>query len=184
MNILKKNLITKLIIFLMACATFYTNDFSYAVNKEYKIIAEENFLSSYSASNLDGTYNAVIEIPSGSNEKWEVDKSGKYISLEFKNGQPRLINYLGYPTNFGFIPRTLLSKEILGNGDAIDVLVIGPKLKRGSVVKVKLLGMLLMKNNQQIDNKIIGVLKNSVFERSISSIKDFAFQAKIPLFHR
>ena len=36
---------------------------------------------------------------------------------EFRDGKPRVVAYLGYPGNYGMIPRTLLPKEHGGDGD-------------------------------------------------------------------
>ena len=46
--------------------------------------------------------------------------------------KPREVKYLGYPGNYGMIPRTLLPKELGGDGDPLDVIVLGPAVERGS----------------------------------------------------
>ena len=57
----------------------------------------------------DGDVNVVVEIPTGTLEKWEVNKSTGRIELEFIDNKPRIVNYLTYPGNYGMIPRSLLS---------------------------------------------------------------------------
>jgi len=77
-------------------------------------------------------------------EKWEVDKTDGKMKWEFVDKKPRTINYLGCPGNYGMIPGTLLSKELGGDGDPLDVIVLGPPVERGSIVKCKLTSVKLI----------------------------------------
>ena len=130
----------------------------------YQIIGTKNFLHGYDTINQDGSYNAVIEIPAGTNEKWEISKDGKILELEIKNGQPRIVDYISYPFNYGFLPRTLLPLSEGGDGDALDIIVLSQKeLTKASVVSVKIIGMLQIKDQGEQDNKVISVLNNSRF---------------------
>ena len=108
--------------------------------------SEKNFLTGYPALNEDGTMNAVIEIPAGNNAKYEVTKSGEAMEINIKDGKPRLINYLAYQLNYGMVPQTVLSKKKGGDGDPLDVLVLGPSLPRGSIHKVKVIGAINHRN--------------------------------------
>ena len=74
----------------------------------------------------------MIEIPTGTTAKWEVVKPSGELRWEFDQGRPRVVRYLGYPGNYGMIPRTLLPKEEGGDGDPLDVVVLGPAVPRGS----------------------------------------------------
>ena len=143
----------------------FSNNITYL--NSYELNGEKNFISGYDSKNINGSYNAVIEIPAGSNEKWEVSKDGELIKLEFKNGKPRIINYIGYPVNYGFIPKTLLPTSEGGDGDQLDILVFSQSpLQRGQVVEVKIIGMLKMKDKGLLDNKILSILDdNSGFYR-------------------
>lgn len=138
---------------------------------------EKNFLTGYDPINRDGTYNVVIEIPAGTTAKFEVDKNTGMMELEQKNGQPRYVQYLGYPGNYGLIPRTVLPKAKGGDGDPVDVLVLGPAVPRGSVVRGRAIGMLNLLDNGEIDDKIIVVMENSPFAK-VRSIADL--DAKFP----
>ena len=42
----------------------------------------------------------VVEIPAGTNDKWEVDKETGVLRWEQKNGQPRVVQYLAYPAQY------------------------------------------------------------------------------------
>ena len=64
---------------------------------------------------------------------------------------------MGYPGNYGMIPQTLLPKELGGDGDPLDVLVLGTPLARGSVVRVKLLGVLKLLDGGEQDDKLIAL---------------------------
>lgn len=100
---------------------------------------------------------AVIEIPAGTNHKIEYD----YASGEFLNdqldGKDRVIDFLPYPGNYGFIPSTLMEEERGGDGDALDVLVIGESVPTGTVLDVIPIGALMLRDRNEIDTKLIAV---------------------------
>ena len=115
---------------------------------------------------ISGNINAIIEIPSGTHDKFEVSKDTGQIVQDIENGQPRKIKYIGYPGNYGMIPQTLLSIELGGDGDPLDVIVLGEQLQKGSVVEVKLIGILKMLDDGEVDDKLIAVMtSNSIFSR-------------------
>lgn len=110
------------------------------------------------AKNDDGTIRAVVEIPTGTSAKWEMSKDDpKAVYWEFRRGAPRIVNYLGYPGNYGAIPGTALPKELGGDGDPLDVLVLGQAAPRGEVVNVRLIGVLKMLDGGEQDDKLIAV---------------------------
>ena len=120
-----------------------------------------NLLTDFIPLFEDGDINAVVEIPSGTLEKWELNKSNGKIEWELVNNIPRIINYLGYPGNYGMIPRTLLSKEQGGDGDPLDIIVLGPPEERGSVVKCEIIGVLYLMDRGEQDDKLVAVSTNS-----------------------
>lgn len=119
----------------------------------------------------DSGVNALIEIPAGTLEKWEYNKRTGEIELELINDKPRIINYLGYPANYGMIPKTLLSKKNGGDGDPIDVIVLGPPESKGSIVKCKIIGVLYLIDNSEQDYKLIAISENSNF-KNINDIEE------------
>lgn len=127
------------------------------------IVSEKGFLSGYPATTSNGNINVVVEIPAGSNQKWEVDKNDENLKLQYVDGQPRIINYLGYPANYGMIPQTVLPKENGGDGDPLDVIVLGAPLERGSIVTCKLIGVLKLSDHGEQDDKLIAVATDSKF---------------------
>ena len=44
----------------------------------------------------------------------EISKNGSTIEVELKNGVPRVIDYLGYPFNYGFVPRQSFQSMMVG----------------------------------------------------------------------
>ena len=51
----------------------------------------------HKADHTKSMVTALIEIPSGSLEKWELNKNTGRIERDSKGKQPRTIDYLGYP---------------------------------------------------------------------------------------
>lgn len=129
----------------------------------YTIKGEKNYLSGYEAIDSSGNVNVVIEIPTGTTAKWEVEKSTGNLIWEIVDGKPREVKYLGYPGNYGMIPRTLLPKELGGDGDPLDVIVLGPAVERGSVLKTKIIGMLKLLDRGEQDDKLVAVVEGSPF---------------------
>ena len=123
----------------------------------------KNFIKDHKTFNDDETFNAVIEISSGMKEKWEVSKLSGALVREFYMGTPREINYSPYPVNYGMIPRTVLPISRGGDGDPLDVFILGKPLSQGNVVKVKAIGILKMNDTGSKDDKIIAVTEKSKF---------------------
>ena len=69
------------------------------------------------------------------------------------------------------IPRTLLPKEFGGDGDSLDIILLGPPLNRGDVVSAKLIGVLKLLDNGEHDDKLIAVQLNSPLKKS-NSLKE------------
>jgi len=115
-----------------------------------------DFLRGYPARAEGGLVNAVVEIPTGNCEKWEVESDG-VMRWDMIDGQPRLVQYLGYPCNYGIVPQALLGKDLGGDGDPLDMLVLGPGLPRGTVVAVRVIGVIRLVDNGDKDDKLIAV---------------------------
>jgi inorganic pyrophosphatase len=131
---------------------------------DFTIVGTEDLMA-LSPLNENGTIRAVVEIPTGTSAKWEMSKEDpKAVYWEFKKNKPRIVNYLGYPGNYGAIPGTALPKELGGDGDPLDVLVLGQAVPRGEIVNVRLIGVLKMLDDGEQDDKLIAVLaENSPF---------------------
>lgn len=127
------------------------------------LVGERHFIEGYPALAGDSLVNVVVEIPAGTNEKWEVSKSTGHLEWELRDGQPRVVNYLSYPANYGMIPGTMLAKEAGGDGDPLDVMVLGPAMPRGTVVPCRLIGVLQLLDGGEADHKLLAVLPEGPF---------------------
>ena len=143
-------------------------------NIQDSISGKKNFLHEFETFNLDGTINVVIKIPAGGNQKWEVSKIDGTLRWERRNNSYRVIKYLPYVSNYGFIPQTLQPENLGGDGEPVDVVLLGKSYERGSVIKSKILGVLLMTDEGKIDNKIIAIPNDSkiFFHQNLNSIED------------
>ena len=159
----------KLFVFL---CTFQAILFACETSENQNIVSVQNRKNHFSVDSIidyakispfdkDSLVQVVIEIPAGTIDKWELNKSNGQLEWEIVNGKPRKVNYLGYPGNYGFIPQTLLSKEQGGDGDPLDVLILGPVVERGSIQKCKIIGVLKLTDDGENDDKIIAVYQNS-----------------------
>ncbi len=92
--------------------------------------------------------NVVIEIPAGSNIKYEIDEETLCLFVD-----RFLYTSMSYPFNYGFIPKTAGEDH-----DPLDVMVLSslPVVPR-SVLRAKPVGMLKMKDEEGIDTKILAV---------------------------
>ena len=97
----------------------------------------------------ENVVNALIEIPLGSKNKYEVNKETGLIHLDRV-----LHSAMIYPTEYGIIEETLAP-----DGDPLDILVVSsaPTFP-GCIVPVRILGYLSMTDNGKIDYKLISVV--------------------------
>ncbi len=97
-------------------------------------------------------------------------KKGSTEKLELRDGQlmPDKKLPLGqkFPVNYGFVPNT-----ISGDGDAYDVILLGPAVKQGQKYKVKVIGLMRMLDDAKEDYKAICVTKDSKM-KDISDLKE------------
>lgn len=89
-----------------------------------------------------------VEIPAGSQNKYEWDKEKNRLRLDRVLYSPMF-----YPTDYGFVDETLEE-----DGDPIDVLlmVTNPTIP-GCLVDTRIVGVLKMADDKGVDNKLLGV---------------------------
>ena len=107
----------------------------------------------------------VIEIPKGSNVKYEIDEESGAVMVD-----RILYTAMFYPFNYGIVPQTLMP-----DGDPVDVLVVSNEpLYPGTVIRVRPIGVLEMEDEEGIDHKIIAVPVGKIDPRfeGIKDIKD------------
>ena len=115
-------------------------------------------------------FNFFVEIPGGSKEKWEINKENGLLELEQREGKDRIINFLSYPGNYGFIPQTLS-----GDGDPIDLIDLDESFPKGEIKQVKIIGAIYFEDNKEIDYKFIGVSPNGSFKK-VNSIEEMLLE--------
>ena len=109
--------------------------------------------------------NVLVEIPQGSYVKYELDKDSGFIMVD-----RFAYTSMPYPFTYGFMPGTLAE-----DGDPTDVLVIcSQPLAVGTVIPVRVVGMLEMEDEAGVDTKIIAVPTTKVdpFYSHINDITD------------
>ena len=107
--------------------------------------------------NSDDHYNFYVEIPAGTKQKWEVNKDG-ILEWEEKDGEKRVVKFLSYPGNYGFIPQTLG-----GDNDPVDVIDLEESVDRGQLVSRKIIGGMYFEDKKDIDIKLIAIDEKGVF---------------------
>lgn len=92
--------------------------------------------------------NVIIEIPRGSQNKYEIDKKTGLIALD------RVLHTAQtYPFDYGFVPQTLWD-----DGDALDVILLTTNpLAPGVLVRARPIAILPMVDGGDPDEKIIAV---------------------------
>ena len=106
---------------------------------------------------------AVIEIPGGGRNKYELDKETGLFRLDRV-----LYSAVHYPGDYGFIPRTLHR-----DGDPCDILVlIKEPTFTGCIIDVRPVGMLRMLDLGIPDDKIIAVPAQDPFQHEYFDIAD------------
>ncbi len=108
---------------------------------------------------------AVIEIPSGSSIKYEIDGISGHVVVDRFQSAP-----MAYPANYGVITQTLA-----GDGDSLDVLVYSrAPIQSGAAIVVRPIGILKMKDAGEQDDKIIAVPTTTIDPTysGINSIND------------
>jgi inorganic pyrophosphatase len=91
---------------------------------------------------------AIIEIPKGSTNKYELDKETGLLRLDRV-----LYSAVYYPADYGFIPRTYCD-----DGDPLDVLVLGQEpVFPLTIVEARAIGVMRMRDEKGVDDKIVAI---------------------------
>lgn len=92
--------------------------------------------------------NAIIEIPKGSYNKYEIDKETGLIALDRAN-----YNAAPFPFDYGFAPQTLWE-----DNDPLDIIVLSTfPLQSGLLVRVRPIGVMEMIDAGESDYKVLTV---------------------------
>ena len=111
----------------------------------------------------EDSFTAVIEIPKGGKNKYELDKTTGLLRLDRV-----LYTSTHYPANYGFIPRTLAEDD-----DPLDVLVIcAEPITPMTLVQVYPIGIIRMLDGGRNDDKIIAIPFSDPNYNNIKHIDD------------
>jgi inorganic pyrophosphatase len=92
--------------------------------------------------------NVIVEIPSGSRNKYEYNKALDIFELDRALHSP-----IFYPGDYGFVPRTLALDD-----DPLDVLIlVSEPTFAGCLVKARPIGLLNMIDDGKPDDKVLAV---------------------------
>lgn len=107
--------------------------------------------------------NTIVEVPKGSQNKYEIDKETGMIALDRAN-----YSAAAYPIEYGFIPRTYWD-----DGDALDVLVLATfPILPGILVRIRPVAFMEMIDSGEEDYKIIGVPVKDKRWDNVHDLKD------------
>lgn len=123
-------------------------------------LALTNPIQDYSltSSEQHQVFNFFVEIPAGTNQKWEVDKASGELGWEIKDGVRRTVKFLPYPGNYGFLPQTMG-----GDDDPLDVIDLEPSSDRGVIKATRIIGGMYFKDGKDEDVKLIGISPDGIF---------------------
>jgi inorganic pyrophosphatase len=132
------------------------------------VAGPRHYLRGYPAQEGDEV-NAVIEIPSGTTAKFEVEDADGWMHWEHDrhHGGPREVDYLPFPVNYGMVPRT-----VARDGDALDIVVLGRGLERGLVTRTRVIGVLRMGDEAGPDDKLIAVPVEPALVNGFSRLRE------------
>lgn len=106
---------------------------------------------------------SVIEIPKGGKNKYELDKETGMLKLDRV-----LYTATHYPANYGFIPKTYAE-----DNDPLDVLVLCQEvIEPFTLVECYPIGVLIMVDSNEKDEKIIAIAKKDPFLNNYNDISE------------
>lgn len=107
----------------------------------------------------------LVEIPTGSQNKYEFDKEkGRYVLDRV------LYSPMHYPTEYGYLENTLAE-----DGDPVDVLVLTtfPTFP-GCTIESRVIGVLMMSDDKGKDEKLLAVPTQDPRFKNVHSLDDVA----------
>ena len=105
--------------------------------------------------------NAVIEVVSGSRDKYEYKAEWEAFTLD------RMIpSSVVFPIEYGFVPQTWYD-----DNDPLDIMVMSYEpLEVGCIVRVRVIGVLEIEDEKGVDSKILSVLVDDARFKGVKDI--------------
>jgi inorganic pyrophosphatase len=115
-----------------------------------------------------------VEIPKGSRNKYEFDTEEGVLKLD-----RFLFSSMVYPTDYGFVPRTLAE-----DGDPLDAMVcVSEPTFPGCVIDVKPIALFKMKDEKGVDDKILCVPLSDPTWNALDVLDDLPGQLRQEIAH-
>ena len=116
----------------------------------------------------------IVEIPTGSRNKYETDKATGRIFLD-----RLLFTSTHYPADYGYIPETIAE-----DGDPLDAmaLVMEPTFP-GCMIRIRPIGIFLMEDQGLPDHKVIGVPWGDYRYDAYNDVADLPAHQRLELEH-
>jgi inorganic pyrophosphatase len=106
--------------------------------------------------------NMIIEVMSGSRDKYEYNIKCETFVLD------RIPSSVVFPVEYGFVPQTWFD-----DNDPLDIMALSYKpLEVGCMVKVRVIGALIIEDEEGLDAKILSVLVNDARFEGYNDITD------------
>ena len=116
-------------------------------------------------ADFPNTFNVVVEIPSGSQNKYEYDPELGAFKLDRV-----LFSPMHYPGDYGFVPQTLFT-----DGDPVDALVLVTfPTAPGIVINARPIGVLEFVDDGEEDHKLLCVPVDDIRYSGTNSLDDVA----------
>lgn len=113
--------------------------------------------------NAPNIVNGIIEIPKNTRAKYELDKESGMLKMDRV-----LYSSMYYPANYGFIPQTYCDDK-----DPLDIVVLSQiTIVPMCIVSAKVIGVMQMLDNGEMDDKIIAVAENDMSVNHINDISE------------
>ncbi len=114
-------------------------------------------------------FNVIIEIPKGSEKKYEYNEESDQIELDwvFTDG-------FSFPYNYGFIPQTKG-----GDNDPVDAFVLSSlPINKGTIIKCRAIGIIKLIDRGEQDDKIIAVSLTDLEYNKYEDLSELSFDYK------
>ncbi|KAI9276897.1 hypothetical protein BDA99DRAFT_474783 [Phascolomyces articulosus] len=168
---------------------YNTKDYiAYLENDDGTPISPFHDVPLYPNANDDSVFNMIVEIPRGQNAKVEIQKDQEFNPFAQKVSKHDKLKFIaniypwhGYPWSYGSIPQTWENPHVPnkeagtkgGDNDPLDIIDISAESGfPGQVRQVKLLGGLLMVDDDTTDWKIVAIDVNDERASRYNDITD------------
>jgi inorganic pyrophosphatase len=118
--------------------------------------------------------NCIVEIPTGSRNKYEWDPELRRIRLD-----RFLFSSVAYPADFGYFPHTLAP-----DGEPLDAIIcVSEATFPGCWIAVRVVALLRMRDENGLDDKIVCVPERDPNWTAVSTLDDLPEQLRSEIAH-